>query len=44
MALNCTMTKARANTMPVNAIIPDAAAAKYACAEATDRSSAWNGR
>jgi hypothetical protein len=37
MALNCTMTKAIANTMPVSAIMPEAVAERHACAEATDR-------
>jgi len=37
MALNCTMMKAMANTMAVRDIIPDAAADRKACAEATER-------
>ena len=36
-ALNCTMTKAIANTTPVSAIIPDATADNTARAAATDR-------
>jgi hypothetical protein len=31
------MTKAMAKTIPVSAIIPDAAAERYACDEATDK-------
>ncbi len=31
------MTNAIANTMPVRAIVPEAAADRYTCAEATDR-------
>jgi len=31
------MTKAMANTTPVSAIIPEATAERYACAEATDK-------
>ena len=37
MALNCTITKAMAKTIPVRAIIPDAAAESSAWADATDR-------
>jgi hypothetical protein len=37
MALNCTMTKAMAKTTPVSAIIPEAVADRYACAEETDK-------
>ena len=37
IALNCTMTKAMANTTPVSAIIPEAAADRQACAEVTDK-------
>ena len=44
MALNCTMTKAMANTMPMSAIIPEAAAERYACAEATEILKVWSVR
>jgi hypothetical protein len=37
IALNCTITKAIAKTIPVSAIIPDAAAESRAWAEATER-------
>jgi hypothetical protein len=36
MALNCTVTNARAKTTPVSAIIPEAAADRNACAEDID--------
>ena len=36
MALNCTMTKAMANTIPVSANMPEATAEKNAWAEATE--------
>ena len=36
------MTKPMANTMPVSAIIPDAAAERKAWADETDNSKIWN--
>jgi hypothetical protein len=42
IALNCTITKAMAKAMPVNAIIPEATAERHACADVTDKPNVYD--